>query len=199
MRAAVNRQRGIWRRDPWAPGATLDLGAAQGAMDAALRGAGHDPHCLPPAVLDGLRWRWRRAFLDGRRRPEVWAAALAELPSRLRAAGLPPPGWQPVEEPPAPGSVYVVGPSAARSKRRKPDPPRAPAREAAPLLDVMSAEDAHRAARVLALQPEALAPALATVRTNAARQHLALAFARLAAGEIDHWAWIEILERLKEQ
>ena len=63
----------------------------------------------------------------------------------------------------------------------------------------MSAEDAHRAARVLAMQPEALASALATVRTNEARQHIALAFARLAAGEIDHWTWIETLERLKGQ
>jgi len=61
----------------------------------------------------------------------------------------------------------------------------------------MSAEDAHRAARVLAIYPDALAPALATVRTNVARQHIALAFARLAAGEIDQWAWMETLERLK--
>ena len=80
VRAAVNRQRSLWRRDPWAHGATLDLGDAQGAMEAALRGAGHDPRRLPPAVLDGLRWRWRRAFLDGRSRPEVWAAALAAIP-----------------------------------------------------------------------------------------------------------------------
>ena len=61
----------------------------------------------------------------------------------------------------------------------------------------MSAEDAHRAARALALHADALAPALAKVRTNEARQRLALAFARLAAGEIDHWTWLEALERLK--
>ncbi|HYI82853.1 MAG TPA: hypothetical protein VEX11_06545 [Acetobacteraceae bacterium] len=200
VRAAVNRQRLLWRRDPWAVGATLDLGDAQSAMEAALRGTGHDhPRRLPPAVLDGLRWRWRRAFLDGRHRPEVWAAALAAIPGRLRAAGPPPPSWRPMEVPPVPGSVYVVGPPAARSKRRNADRPRAPARSTAPLLDAMSAEDAHRAARVLALHQEALAPALATVRANAARQHIALAFARLEAGEIDHWAWIETLERLKGQ
>ena len=49
------------------------------------------------------------------------------------------------------------------------------------------------------MHPEALAPALATVRTNEARQRLALAFVRLAAGEIDHWAWLETLEWLKGQ
>jgi hypothetical protein len=61
----------------------------------------------------------------------------------------------------------------------------------------MSAEDAHRAARALAMHAEALAPALATVRTHDARQRLALAFVRLAAGEIDHWAWLEALEGLQ--
>jgi DNA primase len=70
---------------------------------------------------------------------------------------------------------------------------------AEPLPGEMSAEDAHRAARVLAMHVEALAPALATVRTNATRQHVALAFARRAAGEIGHWACIETLERLKGQ
>ena len=60
----------------------------------------------------------------------------------------------------------------------------------------MSAEDAHRAARALALHGEALAPALATVRTHEAWQRLVLAFVRLAAGEIDHWAWLEALKRL---
>jgi hypothetical protein len=47
------------------------------------------------------------------------------------------------------------------------------------------------------MHPEALAPALAGASTNAARQHVALAFARLVAGEIDHWAWLDALERLK--
>ena len=95
-----------------------------------------------------------------------------------------------------PGSVYVVGPPAARSKRRNADRPRAPL-AAEPPSGEMSVENAHRAARTLAMHQEALAPALATVRTNAARQHIALAFARLVAGEIDHWAWMETLERLK--
>lgn len=143
VRAAVNRQRVLWRRDPWAPGITLDLGAAQGVMEGALRTAGHDPRRLPPAVLDGLRWRWRRAFLDGRCRPEVWAAALAEVPGRLRAAGVPPPSWRPVETLPVPGLVYAVSAPAAASKRRRPDRPRAPEKPAA--LGAMSAEDAHRA------------------------------------------------------
>jgi hypothetical protein len=197
VRAAVNRQRALWRRDPWAPGTTLDLGDAERATEAALREAGHNPHHLPPAVLDGLRWRWRRAFLDGRRRPEAWAAALADMPRRLRATGPPPPGWRPEEALPVPGLVYAAGTPAAASKRRDPDAPRprGPARPPPP--GGMSAEDAHRAARALAMHPEALAPALATVRTNEARQRVALAFVRLAAGEIDHWSWQETLERLK--
>ncbi len=181
---------------------TLDLGDAEFAMEAALRAAGHDPRRLPPAVLDGLRWRWRRAFLDGRRRPEAWGAALAAIPGRLRDAGPPPPGWRPTEAPPVPGLVYGAGTPAAVSKRRAPDRTCVPdgshvPDRPSPPLGAMSAEDAHRAARALALHADAVAPALATVRTNEARQRLALAFVRLAAGETDHWAWLETLERMK--
>jgi hypothetical protein len=198
VRAAANRQRVLWRRDPWAPGVTLDLGDAEGAMAAALRASGHEPRRLPPAVLDGLRWRWRRAFLDGRRRPEAWAAALAGIPGRLRAAGPAPPGWRPVETPALPGLVYDAAAPAVASKRRDPDRLRVPGRAPPqPPLGAMSAEDAHRAAVALALHAEALAPALASVCTDEARQRIALAFVRLSAGEIDHWTWLETLERLK--
>ena len=54
-RAAANRQRALWRRDPWAPGITLDLDDAEGAMGAALRAAGHEPRRLPPVLMDWLR------------------------------------------------------------------------------------------------------------------------------------------------
>jgi hypothetical protein len=199
IRAAVNRLRSEWRRDPWAPGATLDLGEHEAAFRAALVEAGHSPRRLPPPVLDQLRWRWRRSFLDGQERPGLWGAALVSLPDKILAAGPPPLEWAPSDEPPAPGTAYTVSPPWPGSRRCLPDPRRrVPGGVLAPSPDTtpatMAPEDAARAALALALHRDRLAPALANVAAPEARLRVALAYARLTAGEIDHLAWIGAVE-----
>jgi len=123
-RFAANRMRRLWRRDPWVPGSTIDLGEAEDAMRSALRAAGQPLRLIPPMVLDWLRWRWRRAFLDGRQEPRIWDAALRRTPERMSAAGPPPRGWDPAWMPAATGLVYAADQPQPRSKRRVPNLPK---------------------------------------------------------------------------
>ena len=64
--------------EPWRPGQTIDLGAFEerfliesgsARLGAAVR--------VPPAVLDWLRWRYRRLKID-RKRDEEWLRVLRE-------------------------------------------------------------------------------------------------------------------------
>lgn len=197
-RAALNSLARRWRKDPWWPGLTLDLGGHESAFRDALAAAGTPITALPYAAADWARWKFRRAFLDGRQMPALWHAALAALPARTAKAGPPPSGWA-WAEPTAPGGLAYTVPTRlpAGSKRRLTDPARAP-RAAAP-LPALGAEDTERAAAALRDHAEALAPALALARTDDARLRLALAFAHLGAGEIDHAAWLGALEAVRQE
>ncbi len=57
---AANRLHDKWKKDPWLPGWTIDLGQAEGEMTDSLRDFGVDGDRLAPAVVDWLRWRYRR-------------------------------------------------------------------------------------------------------------------------------------------
>lgn len=193
VRAATSRLSSLWRKEPWTPGLTLDLGEHESAFRDALAAAGTPITALPYATADWARWKFRRAFLDGRRVPDIWRDALAALPARVAKAGPPPAGWT-WTEPEAPGGLAYTVPTRlpAGSKRRLTDPARAP-RAAAP-LPALAAEDTERAAAALRDHGDALAPALALAQSDDARLRLALAFAHLGAGEIDHAAWLDALE-----
>jgi hypothetical protein len=196
-RFAANRMRRLWRRDPWVPGSTIDLGEAEDAMRSALRAAGQPLRLIPPMVLDWLRWRWRRAFLDGRQEPRIWGAALRRTPERMSAAGPPPRGWDPAWMPPASGLAYTADQPQPRSKRRVPNVPKRPAAASVmPPLGELSPEESAPAARALAFYGDKLAPLLRPLLTQEARFHLALAFDRCAEGEMDHEEWRETLEAL---
>jgi len=192
-RAALNRLARLWRKEPWTPGLTLDLGEHESAFRDALAAVGRPITALPYSTADWARWKFRRAFLDGQRVPDIWRDALAALPARIAKAGAPPAGWA-WTEPAAPGGLAYTVPARlpAGSKRRLLDPPRVP-RAAAPLPG-LAAEDMERAAEALREHGDDLAPALALARTDDARLRLALAFARLGAGEIDHVAWLDALD-----
>lgn len=194
VRAAANRLRATWARAPWTPGLTLDLGEHEDAFRGALVATGRPVTRLPYAVADWARWKFRRAFLDGGRAPDIWRDALAALPARIAKAGPPPAGWA-WTEPAAPGGLAYTLPARlpAGSKRRQPDPVRGP-RAAAP-LPALAADDMERATVALREHGADLAPALALAlaRTEDTRLRLALAFARLGAGEIDHVAWLDAL------
>lgn len=84
---ARNRLHDRWKKNPWLPGATIDLDEHEAEF---LRDAGlteHQAVGLPPAVVDWLRWRYQRLQID-RRRDEEWVRLLREeLPRRLNRAG----------------------------------------------------------------------------------------------------------------
>lgn len=139
-RALAAAQRRAWRRDPWAPGATLALpDEAEARFMAEVQRNGLAPDVTPPTVLDWLRWKARRAWLDGPERPEIWQAALQAAPGRVRAAGRPPVGWVPGDmEAARDAAPYRADVARLTSKRRKPDPHRPAFR---PRADVMAPGD----------------------------------------------------------
>ena len=67
-RRAANRLQYQWKRDPWLPGSTIALTAAdEDALRADMQATGLGlPYldAMPPAVADWLRWRWRRLRVD---------------------------------------------------------------------------------------------------------------------------------------
>lgn len=130
-RRARNRLRWAWKRNPWHHGQTLDLGPLEDSLAGVLRARGHNPLALPPAVLDWLRWRYRRLQVD-RNADQKWFETLAlTLPERLRHAGAMPPGWEPdlSGTGAVPGLERIGGVMTAKpsSKRTILDKPKAPA------------------------------------------------------------------------
>jgi len=125
-RRAVNALRSAWRRDPWTPGETIDLGEHEDRfrLESGLAALSRP---IAPAVLDWLRWRYRRLQID-RRRDSEWARVVSEdYPHRLRDAGSPPPEF----DPGAVGAVrprWAAEPPLSRSKRLRDDRPHAPPR-----------------------------------------------------------------------
>lgn len=88
---ALNRLRWQWKKNPWLPGQTIDLGVFEARFQADS-GTGRLAFGVrvPPSVLDWLRWRYRRLQID-RKRDEEWLRVLREdYPRRVRDAGTPP-------------------------------------------------------------------------------------------------------------
>jgi len=128
---AANRLHDNWKKDPWLPGRTIDLGPAEGDMTDALRDFGVDVAGLAPAVADWLRWRYRRTQID-RTDAGAWVRAVrAELPKRVDKAGVRPFASESATEGPQGGAqrpAWKVGPARGGlpSKRGVPDQPKAP-------------------------------------------------------------------------
>ncbi|TPG51799.1 hypothetical protein EAH89_19555 [Roseomonas nepalensis] len=171
-------------------------------MRVEIERAGQPPEWLPPSVLDWLRWRWRRAWMDGKPHPTIWTAALAGLRERVRACEPPPAGWAP-RDMDGDTALYVAGQPASNSRRRQRDtgyatgawqrPGRAGSASGAKgppsmaeLLNGLRAPG--RAA--LAAHANALAPFLAGVAGEVARERVALAYAAYLAGQIGLSEWL---------
>lgn len=124
QRRLVNRLPRIWARNPWAPGATLDLGDFEAHFHADLALGGVNSDALSPAALDKAKWRWRRLCHD-RKRPEEWLRFVRdELPKRIRRDGPRPPATAAAAAIMA--LFQVDGAPAPTSKRRRLDMPRVP-------------------------------------------------------------------------
>jgi hypothetical protein len=87
-RRARNKLLDTWTRNPSVPGATIDLGADEGGFQDALAALGVQPGTDLPAVVDWLRWRYRRCMID-RADAGAWTRAVQDgLRDRVAAAGL---------------------------------------------------------------------------------------------------------------
>lgn len=73
-----------WRKDPRLPGRTIDLARDEATFVASAAELGVELDSLYPAVVDWLRWRWRRHQKD---RPDAarWAKVVREDLPRQRA------------------------------------------------------------------------------------------------------------------
>lgn len=92
---ARNRLHDQWKKNPWLPGRTIDLGRHETEFVDAIRSRPCSMAELPPAVMDWLRWRFRRLQID-RRDDSGWRRCLIdELPRRVLTAGPAPEGWTP--------------------------------------------------------------------------------------------------------
>jgi len=119
---AANRLRDQWKKDPWVHGRTIDLLEHEMAFQGELL-HWNGSRRLAPAVLDWLRWKFRRLQID-RAQNEAWALLLRdELPRRVRDAGDPPPGW--VEEAPTAPATWHAAAAPGAGKRRRGDQPKA--------------------------------------------------------------------------
>jgi hypothetical protein len=200
-RAEANRQRALWRADPWAPGATIALPRDEElALGAELARHGHLASSLPPSVLDGLRWKWRRAFMDGRDAPGIWRDTLAALLKKLAAAGPRPAiGLAAPTCGPAP---YAAAQPPVYSKRRQANAGLVLRRledtdagkPGSAGKSMLQTPEAARAAQALETHAAALSPILGGLPDEGARRGLALAFDRLQSGQSDWWGWLDALQ-----
>lgn len=117
-----NRLQNTWKKSPWFPGQTINLGDHEITFRAHCAELAVRPEYLAPAVLDWMRWRFRRLQID--RRDDVkWSHTVrVELPARAQRAGPMPGGWIPradfalCEE-----AMHRVDSTEASSKRQRPD------------------------------------------------------------------------------
>ncbi len=178
-RRAVNRLRWTWKKDPWFPGVTLDLGVHEDAFQQALAAFGWHLDGMPPAVVDWARWRFRRLMVD-RQRPGEWAELASELRTRIEAAG---------DAPDEPRNVAGITPAFSTpdrmpvySRRRSLDlqqqsgcivqTPRGP---------VLASSDVGDISPILVQYHRELAPILARCEADKDRARVVAAFRQLIA------------------
>jgi hypothetical protein len=150
-------------------------------------------------LLDGLRWKWRRAFMDGWDVPRIWREAVAVLPKKLAVAG-PRPASACSGQISGPAS-YVADALTIYSKRRRQNAglvlrrlsdTRALRAERAG-AGALDTPLAVRAGQALQTHADALAVILADFADEGACLRLALAYDQLQAGESDWWGWLDAL------
>lgn len=126
-RRAANRLGDQWKKNPWLPGSTIDLGEHEYAFRDALGDL--DAATLPPAAVDWLRWRYRRTQID-RQDGAAWHKALAQdMPRRVADAGPRPSdaGGRDSKPDTKPRTWHVdASERGSASKRTLPDKPKAP-------------------------------------------------------------------------
>jgi hypothetical protein len=172
---AANRLRDQWKKDPWVHGRTIDLLEHELAFQSELL-HWNGSRRLAPAILDWLRWKFRRLQID-RAQDAAWALLLRdELPRRVRNAGDPPEGW--TECPTAGPAAWEAGATPVHGKRARGDAPRRRKTPEAPVLPAPSNRAGHDPAEVAKIVSDCrdvLVPLLALCASGDERSALAAA------------------------
>ena len=191
-RRAATRITERWKKDPWAPGATLSLGTHDGAFCAEMAAQGWAVPDLPPSVTDWARWKYRRAFID-RRQPDIWARAMEQMADRVARAGEAPFGHGLSTSGTKPPVYAVPDKLSPYSKRRRLDPKPV---EQKP-KEAPRAPFADELADLMKKYAEGLEPILLRCGSDMARLVVLRAYDRLAASDHDaaaYDAWREALQ-----
>ncbi|MGN6486306.1 MAG: hypothetical protein ACTHLT_00620 [Devosia sp.] len=198
----ANRLRDQWKKDPWVHGRTIDLLEHEMAFQGELL-HWNGSRRLAPAILDWLRWKFRRLQIDGAQN-EAWALLLrAELPRRVRDAGDPPAAW--TEQESVGPAAWEAGGAPVTGKRVRRDGPKV-RREAAavglPPLSKPENMDPLEVARIVSSSMDVLRPALALCRTDDERDGLVAAlvnYAREPQSAARREEWTTLLRALRER
>ena len=87
IKRAANRLQDQWKKNPWHPGQTIDLAGYELDFVDALQTYSLNPDALPPAVVDWLRWKYRRYRID-QDKSQAWTYIIhRDLKARLSKAG----------------------------------------------------------------------------------------------------------------
>src|SRR5205085_6563580 len=71
---------GLWRSDPWIDGNTIDLGDHEAPFQVAV---GRQIDRQPPALVDWLRWQFKRWQLDDQNAGRWWQTLHHRLPEKV--------------------------------------------------------------------------------------------------------------------
>jgi len=199
---AANRLRDQWKKDPWVLGRTIDLGEYEMAFQGELL-HWNGSRRLAPAILDWLRWKFRRLQID-RAQNEAWALLLRdELPRLVRVAGEPPAGWS--EQPLSGPAAWEVGQAPVSGKRVRRDrlrPKLEADRSALPALSKSESVDPLEVARIVSSAMDVLRPNLALCRTDDERDGLVAAlvnYSREPQSTSRREEWTKLLRALRER
>jgi hypothetical protein len=200
-RRAANRLQDQWKRNPWLPGQTLNLGTHEAAFVAALGEAGFCVGQLAPMLLDRARWRFRRLLID-RRRPDDWNAFMVGRFTDLVASTARQPGEATGSSGLAPAPFQTPSDLSPYSRRRRLDEERLghikqPAKKTRPAA-VPLPDDA--VAEVLWRHRVELAPVVSLCRSDEDRRWVAATFVKVQRSMGDagaHRDWLDLVIALR--
>ena len=208
-RRAANRLRERWKKNPWHPGATINLGEYEHRFRLESGIGSRPADALPAAVLDFLRWKYRRLQID-RKRDAAWMGVLRdEFPRRLAAAGPCPPDMVALHERGLASveALWRADEPATFSKRGNADVPKAPKRtKLGPSLRKTrvkdNSEDEDAVTRFIHEYREALAPHFERCRTDDERLAVVAAMRAYVAnpdGRIVRERWLHTIRVLSDR
>ncbi|MBZ9917110.1 hypothetical protein LB517_01420 [Mesorhizobium sp. BR1-1-12] len=205
-RRAANRLHDNWKKNPWLPGSTIDLGQYETTFQEES-GPAHRYEPLAPAIADWLRWKYRRLQLD-RSRDAEWLRVLRdELPRRVQEAGPASGANLPAFQQRQAGSTFAPWTAIGRvpfSKRQNSNRPKVPAPPKVSTLRRVKVSEADQAelGRIGAQHHQLVNSLFAECRNDGERQAVLVALRNVVTKSEDtkaHTVWMRTLLELRSR